>query len=282
MFVTDKFPHVSLKYGGLLGNTGKKRVPDQLLQEIEKIHLTDQQKKIFLHANWFLKPSTLPYNLSHEFKGKTYFSQDKQDLFVNNYFKNMTNGTFFEVGAADGATFSNSLFSERVRHWTGVLIEPNTDLCTSLVSVHRKSYTINSCLSLDEKLNVASFLPAKLLGGIEKSLKSEEWMMNRVQGAFPYIETEEVLCIPVKSILKEINMPHINFFSLDVEGAELDILKSIPFNVVTIDFFMIEYFILFSKRETLNRLNAYRRFFKELGIYKEFFKGKFDVGFARQ
>ena len=77
-------------------------------------------------------------------------------------------------------------------------------------------------------------------------------------------------------------MTHINFFSLDVEGAELDILKSITFNVVNIDFFMIEYFIPFSKRETLNRLNEYRRFLKKLGIYKEVFKGTFDVGFARK
>ena len=237
---------------------------------------------MFLHANWLLKPSTLPYNLSNQFKGKKYFSQDKQDIFVDNYFKNMTNGTFFEVGAADGVTFSNSLFFERERHWTGVLIEANKDLYTSLVSVHRKSYTINSCLSLDEKLNVVNFLPAKLLSGIEKSLKLVELMMNRVQRNFPNIEPEEVLCIPVKSILKAINMTYINFFSLDVEGAELDILKSIPFNAVTIDFFMIEYFIPHSKRKTLNRLNEYRRFFKKLGTYKEVFKGRFDVGFARQ
>ena len=87
--------------------------------------------------------------------------------------------------------------------------------------------------------------------------------MNRVQRTFANIEPEEVLCIPVKSILKASNLTHINFFSLDVEGAELDILKSIPFNVVTIDFFMIEYLIPFSKRETLNRLNEYRRFFKK-------------------
>lgn len=143
----------------------------------------------------------------------------------------MTNGTFFEAGSADGITFSNSLFFERERHWTGVLIEANTDLYTSLVAVHRKSYTVNSCLSLDEKLNVVDFLPAKLLGGVELSLKSEELMMNRVQSTFPNIKPEEVLCIPVKSILKAINLTHINFFSLDVEGAELDILKSIPFNV---------------------------------------------------
>ena len=88
-------------------------------------------------------------------------------------------------------------------------------------------------------------------------------MMNRVQRTFPNIEPEEVLSIPVKSILKAINLTHINFLSLDVEGAELDILKSIPFNVVTIDFFMIEYLNPFSKRETLNRLNEYRRFFKK-------------------
>ena len=84
----------------------------------------------------------------------------------------MTNGTFFEAGTADGVTFSNSMFFERERHWTGVLIEAKTELYTSLVEVHRKSCTINSCLSLDEKLNVVDFLPAKLLGGVEKSINS--------------------------------------------------------------------------------------------------------------
>ena len=127
---------------------------------------------MFLYANWFLKPSILPYNLSHQFKRKTYFSQDKQDVFVDYYCKNMTNGTFFEAGTADGVTFSNSMFFERERHWTGVLIEAKTELYTSLVAVHRNSYTINSCLSLDEKLNVVDFLPAKLLGGVEKSINS--------------------------------------------------------------------------------------------------------------
>ena len=41
MFVIHRFPRVSLEYGELHGNIGKKRVPDQLLQEIEQIYLTD-------------------------------------------------------------------------------------------------------------------------------------------------------------------------------------------------------------------------------------------------
>jgi hypothetical protein len=43
-----------------------------------------------------------------------------------------------------------------------------------------------------------------------------------------------VTCLPLYSILMALDNPTIDYFSLDVEGSELAILKTIPFSQVTI------------------------------------------------
>ena len=150
-----------------------------------------------------------------------YFSESNQNKFVDKYFKQKTNGIFLEVGAGDGIAFSNSLFFERERNWTGLLIEPTGYLFKRLLKVHRKAYAVNACFSAEKKISIVKFYGADLLGGIEKVLEGP--MLNRAKAAVPHVEATDTLCIPVYSILETINMHHINFFSLDVEGAELEI-----------------------------------------------------------
>ena len=43
-----------------------------------------------------------------------------------------------------------------------------------------------------------------------------------------------VTCLPLYSILLALNNPTIDYFSLDIEGSELDVLKTIPFDKVDI------------------------------------------------
>ncbi len=50
-----------------------------------------------------------------------------------------------------------------------------------------------------------------------------------------------VPCFPLESILLALNQTHVDYFSLDVEGLELDILKTIPFNRIQIDTLSVEY-----------------------------------------
>ena len=80
-------------------------------------------------------------------------------------------------------------------------------------------------------------------------------------------------------------MRHIHLFSLDVEGAELDILKTIPFDKVKIDLFVIEYTISsgngLDSKVTETRYGEFKNFFKKIGSYKEEHRTVQDVFYAR-
>ena len=41
-------------------------------------------------------------------------------------------------------------------------------------------------------------------------------------------EVTQVLCLPFEAILVVLETPEIDYFSLDVEGSELNILQTIP------------------------------------------------------
>lgn len=146
----------------------------------------------------------------------------------------------------------------------------------TILKVHRKAYAVNVCLSVDQKISIVKFFGADLLGGIEKVMEGP--MLDRAKRSSPNINVTDALCIPVYILLRAVNMHHINFFSLDVEGAELEILKTIPFDKVKIDLFLIEY--AFPGDGTTEKLNAINKFFEGLGKYKQIPRTSQDVLFA--
>ena len=45
---------------------------------------------------------------------------------------------------------------------------------------------------------------------------------------------DNVLCIPLYTVLTALNRTHVDYFSLDVEGNELQVLQTIPFDLIDI------------------------------------------------
>ena len=45
---------------------------------------------------------------------------------------------------------------------------------------------------------------------------------------------KEVICFPLFGVLRAMNVTKVDYFSLDVEGNEMDILRTIPFDDVDI------------------------------------------------
>ena len=51
----------------------------------------------------------------------------------------------------------------------------------------------------------------------------------------------DTFCFPFLSLMMALNVTHVDYFSLDVEGLELTILKTIPFDVIDISVLTVEY-----------------------------------------
>ncbi|TRY76847.1 hypothetical protein TCAL_06873, partial [Tigriopus californicus] len=125
-----------------------------------------------------------------------------------------TNGFFIECGALDGETRSNTLGLERDLQWTGILIEGDPKSIPKILSKGRKSYVVPHCLATKNITMKVSYGSYFNLGRIvdESPGKKDK-------------EVVDVMCLPLFAILKAF---------LDVEGNELDVLKTIPWDEVNI------------------------------------------------
>lgn len=173
----------------------------------------------------------------------TYYSQIGQDKYVNDtIFKNKKDGFFVDIGAFDGVDGSNSYFFEKTLGWKGICVEPNAGPYEKLNSV-RKSINLNICIGeKGEKDFLKITGPDVMLSGLVDSYdKRHHDLINLVKdGAGDQHDIVKVRVEPLMDVLKQYNVKHIDFLSLDTEGGELEILKSIDFNAVTIDVITVE------------------------------------------
>ena len=131
------------------------------------------------------------------------------------------------LGAHDGIGISNTLLLEIKHFWTGLLVEPNPIAFKFMTTRNRNSWLFNHCLSTSNATETVLFELNDVYGGIQPE-PSE--LTNLV----------EMVCFPLFSILQAIGQHHVDYFSLDVEGAELPILRAIPWNKINVNVISIE------------------------------------------
>ena len=171
------------------------------------------------------------------------YSQYEQDKFVDIYFKKKDNGFFLDIGAHDGVSFSNSYFFEKERGWSGICIEPNPDVFVQL-NKNRLSRNYNVCISDTE----GSVVFRKIVGYSEMLSGILEFMdlkhIDRINDeCAKYNSTFEDIKVEsrnLNAILKSDNIKHIDYLSIDTEGAESKIIKSIDLDEITIEFLTVE------------------------------------------
>jgi FkbM family methyltransferase len=169
-----------------------------------------------------------------------YYSQYKQDKFLHeNIFKDHKNGIFVDAGAHDGVSLNNTLFFEKNYNWTGINIEPIKTVYDKLVVNRPNSININCAAGLSD--GTAEFILnmgyTEMLSGLKNEYDNRHY--NRTLSENHYNGgTTQVITVDVKTldtILKENNIKHINYLSIDVEGAEYSVIKGIDFDNVFID-----------------------------------------------
>lgn len=138
-------------------------------------------------------------------------------------------GVFIEVGAHDGLAQSNTKLLEENYGWTGVLVEPSETLFQRL-TINRPNSLCVQC-ALGSFIEDGTYAYGDFDGNLMSSLSGER--LKRVA-------QQRVLIRSLQSILDETGLTHIDFFSLDTEGYELNILKGIDFEKTTFDYLLIE------------------------------------------
>ena len=173
-----------------------------------------------------------------------------------------------ECGAANGEFLSNTLFFERNRSWTGILIEANPIAFQKLISKRRKAYSLNTCLNTENRTGKILFNTTPLLGGLVGEMGGErQRLMKRSKLSKGHITNINAQCFTLFSVMAALGRTHFDLLSLDVEGAELGILKTIPFAKITINVILVEYTVLGSRQMTEQRFKDIYDFFDHLGHY---------------
>lgn len=200
---------------------------DELNQQ--KVDMADPRLIKLIRNYWIENPSSEEYRLSEP---NIVDPSVGQAAFIDNRLEFKEHGFFVECGALDGELRSNTLMLERLRKWNGLLIEADPDNYRMLKEKNRKSFSINACLSI---YNYPVMMRFKQRFNQGKLVVKDEDMDGK-RGTVITVQ-----CFPLYSILLALNITHIDFFSLDVEGKELQVLLTIPFNKVNIDMMTVEF-----------------------------------------
>lgn len=174
-----------------------------------------------------------------------YYSQYEQDKFINEHFvKNKRRGFFVDIGAHDGKTYSNTYFFEKELGWKGICFEPLSKPFEKLVALRTASICLNVCVSPIS--GTLEFIEAEgyseMLSGIVSSyhpLHLERLKREVIQYGGDY-RIIEVPSVRFNDVMSKFDVFNIDFLSIDTEGSELEILKSINFELYIIKIIAVE------------------------------------------
>lgn len=168
-------------------------------------------------------------------KLKTFFKKFRKFNALNKLDKkilkyiNFYDGYFIECGANDGVDQSNTWYFEKYLNWHGLLIEPLTKQFIELKKNRsQKNHFYNVALCGDENINSIQIIENDLVSTCPNEFNKGKKISN--------FDAKTLT-----KILDEISAPNlIDFFSLDVEGFEDQVIQGINFNKYNFKFFLIE------------------------------------------
>ena len=168
-----------------------------------------------------------------------YFSQAGQDKRIKDaFFKNCRNGFFLEIGAYDGVTGSNCLHFEKFMGWDGIAVEPSRTQFDFLQK-NRTCQTINKAVGFAD--DTVEFIEV-----VEGLMQMSGVDSKEFAGTKSFVENDktsrtvsyQIETVGVMEMLD--GRSEVDFMSLDIEGAELQVLESIDFDALWICVIAVE------------------------------------------
>lgn len=153
---------------------------------------------------------------------RKYYSQNGEDFLLWSLYNDQSySGFFVEVGALDGIRLSNT-YSFELEGWFGVCIEPHPDYYNLLKQNRPASYCVR--VAAGNRTEIAKFYAeprGEFSTMIDRIVKNDRYKSKLKGYEIIYVQMNKL-----DRILEDVKAPvPIDIVSIDVEGAELLVLK---------------------------------------------------------
>lgn len=181
------------------------------------------------------------------------YSQQGEDLVIDELLGKKKRGFYVDVGAHDPIRFSNTKrFYDK--GWKGINIDPNPALIEKFKKERNKD--INLALGVSKRnglLEFSEFFPSTL------STFSEAEAEQYVKKGFKIISKKKVRVATLSSVLNKYRRDRtVDFLSIDTEGNDLEVLQSNDWKKFKPSVICVESRENFSKIETFLRKQGYK------------------------
>ena len=193
-------------------------------------------ENIYLNNKYSFLKNIIEINNDIKFK-----SQYDQDFLAYEYFNGKKNGFFIDIGAHNGEWINNTYIFEKLG-WNGICVEADPDNF-ELLKKNRKCHIYNFAID-SENSDSIKFIKSKVdaLNVLEKHCSDEHAKRIKSEAQINDLEYINIKSITFNDLMKNYHseIKYIDFLSLDIEGGELDILKTIDFNTYSFGLLTIE------------------------------------------
>ena len=230
-----------------------------ILDKADELFKQDLESKIHAHKVYSLLLEQIP-NIygsknEHGFRGyirkkiwdcekfffwnERYPSQAGQDKIIKEvFFNNKRNGFFIEIGAYDGIMGSNCYHFERFLNWNGIAIEAS-NIQFEKLKKNRKCKLLNDAIS--EEVKEVQFM--EVIEGLTQMSGINNNFFERNLNIISNNQASKIKSFNIKTITFDQVVSKnfdIDYLSIDIEGGEMALLKSINFNDYEIKVISVE------------------------------------------
>jgi len=216
----------------------------------ENLHIL---QNIYLKNNFFFK--------------KESYSMDKEDLVIEEYFKNKNKGVYIDVGCYHPLQRNNTMLLYQ-KGWRGINIDISDFSIKLFKFLRPDDFNLNVAVSNKEG-EIDMFFQKKLsqLSTIKENSAKKAFQGN--------ILNQKILSRKLTSILDEgkYKDQKIDFLNVDAEGADFEVLQSLDFNKYSPELICIE--VIEKDLENSDIFNfLYKNRYKKIwsGVFSHIFK----------
>ena len=202
---------------------------------------------------------------------KKSYSMLGEDLVVKKFFKNKKKGFYVDVGCYHPIDGNNTYLLFK-KGWEGINIDLNKTSIDLFNRARKNDYNLNVAISnKSKKIKFYYRKKINMLNTINKKFAKSSFLKGFKTGI---IKSENLNLILKKSKIKN---KKIDFLNLDIEGNEIDALKSLNFRKYKPRLICVEIHINTPGRNTRNNLknNKIYRFLNKRG-YKNIWSNEFS------